>query len=81
MALFGNRLTTCPLCGAGLPAKENKLSHYAGHAIASDNGDYYWECTCGEKDGYWNETTGVAASLAQHFAHRHGISLSESMGN
>jgi hypothetical protein len=80
LGLFAKKFVSCPMCQQELAAKENKLSHYATHAIRTDSGDYGWKCPCGEADGYWDSDFGAAAGMAQHFANRHGIYMTVSLG-
>lgn len=82
MGLFSKQSKTvvCPICNADLPLRENKLMHYATHAIPTEKGDYGFKCGCGEADGYWPTDFGAAAGMAAHFEHRHGISQSISLG-
>jgi len=80
VGLFGKKMVTCPMCGDGLPAKENKLAHYGSHAVRSPDGECGWQCPCGESDGYWKDEIGAAAGMADHFSKRHGISMSVSLG-
>jgi hypothetical protein len=83
MALFGkkaDKVIMCPICKEGLPERQNKVSHYASHAIQTEQGDYIWKCSCGEEDGAWKDEMGAGAGLAQHFEQRHGISMVASLG-
>ncbi len=80
MPLFGKKLVTCPMCDEGLPVRENKLMHYASHAVQVQSGQYGWKCGCGEEDGLWESDIGAAAGIAEHFARRHGISQSVTLG-
>jgi len=75
-----SKTVACPMCSEELPLRQNKLMHYASHAIRTDAGDYGYKCGCGEADGYWPTDVGAAAGMADHFAKRHGISQSVSLG-
>ena len=70
----------CPMCQEELAFKDNRFSHFAIHAIESSNGDFSWKCPCGEADGYWPTEIGAAAGMTEHFARRHGIPQTVSMG-
>jgi hypothetical protein len=70
----------CPMCDEDLPMKDNKVMHFASHAVKTDNGDYGWKCPCGEEDGFWPTNFGAAAGMTDHFARRHNISQTVSMG-
>jgi hypothetical protein len=74
MGLFSKKLDTCPICDAGIEPG-HLASHNLSHAIPSPDGggDYMWECSCGEKDGMWNQTMGAAAGLTLHMNQRHGL--------
>jgi hypothetical protein len=80
MGLFKQKLVTCPICDAGLPAKESKFDHWLEHCVQIPDGvegagGYTWICKCGPADMYWPKDFHAAAGLALHMKQRHLIRM------
>lgn len=67
-------MDTCPICDAGIESGRLLVHNMNEHAIPTPDGrGYVWQCSCGERDGVWDQTTGAAAGLTQHMTRRHGL--------
>jgi hypothetical protein len=81
MGLFGKKLTTCPICNAGIPSGESR-SHWSTHVrqIPAGEGDasgqYTWDCKCGPSGRKWQHEGQANSGLAVHMYERHNIEIS-----